>query len=204
MPRHQKRKSKPTTTITRTEVTALTQPVDSKWDHIQGPKTAPITLLEYGDYECPFCGQAYPIIKKIQERLADQLRFVFRNFPMTQVHPHAGNAAEAAEAAGAQGKFWQMHDTLYENQQALDDEHLEQYAEDYVGLDLDRFRQEMSAHTYADRVRQDFLSGVYSGVNGTPTFYINGSRYDDSWDYETLLATLEEILEASIPNKTNF
>ena len=186
------RKKKPT--ITRTEVTGLTLPVNSKRDHIQGQETAPITLVEYGDYECPYCGQAYPIIKKIQQVMSDRLKFVFRNFPMTQVHPHAQNAAEAAEAAGAQGRFWEMHDYLYENQDALDDEHLEEYANS-VGVEITRFRQEMFVHAYAGRVQEDFLSGVYSGVNGTPTFYINGIRYDDSWDFRTLLSTLEEVLE---------
>jgi protein-disulfide isomerase len=178
----------------RTELTQLTMPVDTKRDHIQGPETAPITLVEYGDYECPYCGQAYPIIKEIQESLADRLRFVFRNFPMAQVHPYAENAAEAAEAAGAQGKFWEMHDYLYENQQALEDENLEEYAS-LIGLELTKFNQEMSLHAYAGRVREDFMSGVYSGVNGTPTFFINGIRYDGSWDYRILLATLKELLE---------
>ena len=186
------RKKKPK--IIRTEITGLTLPVDTKRDHIQGQDKAPITLVEYGDYECPFCGQAYPIIKKIQELLADRLRFAFRNFPMSQVHPHAENAAEAAEAAGAQGKFWEMHDYLYENQQALDDEYLEEYA-NFLGLEITRFRQEMYAHAYSERVREDFLSGIYSGVNGTPTFFINGIRYDGSWDFRTFFATLEQVLE---------
>src|SRR5215213_5813051 len=106
----------------------LTLPVSSERDHAQGPDTAPVTLVEYGDYECPYCGQAYPIIKRLQETLGDKLRFVFRNFPLNTLHAHAGVAAQAAEAAGAQGKFWEMHDLLYENQEELDESDLHKYA----------------------------------------------------------------------------
>jgi protein-disulfide isomerase len=133
-------------------------------DHVQGPAKAPITLVEYGDYECPYCGEAYPITKALQKRLGDKLRFVFRNFPLNQAHPHAEHAAEAAEAAGAQGKFWEMHDLLYENQDALDDEDLLRYAK-ALHLDVPRFVKDMEEHRYADRVREDFRSGVRSGVN---------------------------------------
>src|SRR5919199_6899410 len=163
------------------EAANLTLPVSSKHDHIQGPDTAPATLVEYGDYECPYCGQAYPIIKNIQEYFGDKLRFVFRNFPVTQVHPHAEHAAEAAEAAGVQNKFWEMHDYLYEHQDALDDNHLRRYAS-VLEMDVSRFDHEMARHAYAGRVRDDFMGGIRSGVNGTPTFYINGVRYDESWD----------------------
>ena len=172
------------------EIVKLTQPVNGKKrDHIQGKSNAPVTLVEYGDYECPYCGQAYPIVKEIQKQLKDQLCFAFRNFPVTQIHPHAQHAAEAAECAGSQRKFWDMHDYLYEHQQALDDKHLEQYATKLT-LNLDRFKGELFNHVYANRVREDFIGGVRSGVNGTPTFFINGLRYDDSWDFETLLKTL--------------
>src|SRR6187200_2950829 len=167
----------------------LSLPVDPSRDHIQGADTAPITLLEYGDYECPFCGQAYLIIKQMQNKFGEDLRFAFRNFPITQSHPHAQRAAEAAESAAAQNKFWEMHDYLYEHQQALEDNHLEKYA-NKLGLDLAQFNHDMSSHAHAQRIREDFLSGVRSGVNGTPTFYINGTRYDGSWDLETLLKTL--------------
>jgi protein-disulfide isomerase len=167
----------------------LTLPVGER-DHVQGPAAAPVTLVEYGDFECPYCGQAYPIVKALQERLGDRVRFVFRNFPLTNAHPHAEHAAEAAEAAGAQGSYWQMHDWLYEHQGALDDAQLEQYAAD-VGLDVERFDREMEAERYQPRVREDFLSGVRSGVNGTPTFFINGARHDDSYDLEVLLAAVE-------------
>jgi protein-disulfide isomerase len=170
--------------------TALTLPVSEDRDHIQGPAEAAVTLVEYGDYECPYCGAAYPIIKEVQERMAERLRFVFRNFPITTSHPHAEQAAEAAEAAAAQGRFWQMHDVLYENQQRLGDEDLRAYAEQ-LGLEVGPFDQELNEHMHAERVREDFMSGVRSGVNGTPTFYINGARYDDSYDRETLLAALD-------------
>jgi protein-disulfide isomerase len=162
----------------------------SRRDHADGPESASITLVEYGDYECPHCGRAYPILTRIQERLGKQLRFVFRNFPLSQVHPHAQHAAEAAEAAAAQGYFWEMHDTLFEHQRALTDRFLHEYAS-RIGMDPARFRQELDDHSHAGRVREDFLSGVHSGVNGTPTFFINGLRHDDAWDFETLLRALE-------------
>ena len=169
---------------------ALTMPVTEDRDHIQGPADAPVTLLEYGDYECPYCGAAYPIVKEVQARIGERLRFVFRNFPITTSHPHAERAAEAAEAAAAQGSFWRMHDVLYENQKRLGDEDLRTYAQQ-VGLDLDVFDRELAEHVHAARVQEDFMSGVRSGVNGTPTFYVNGARYDDSYDLDTLLGALE-------------
>jgi len=172
----------------------LNVPVNRNRDHIQGPDSAPITLVEYGDYECPYCGQAYPIIKQIQDYFGENLRFVFRNFPLTQVHPHAQRAAEAAEAAAAQNKFWNMHDYLYEHQQALDDKHLEKYAK-IVGLDSERFDEDMKNHVHVIRIREDFLSGIQSGVNGTPSFYINETRYDGSWDFDALVQTLTDIID---------
>jgi protein-disulfide isomerase len=168
--------------------------VNSKRDHCLGPDNAPVTLLEYGDYQCPFCGRAYVTIKRLQEYFGDQLRFAYRNFPLTQVHPHAQQAAEAAEAAGAQGKFWEMHDMLYENQDALDLPSLREYAL-VLELDMDRFDMEMMTHAHAKRVREDFMSGVKSGVNGTPTFYLNGIRYDGSWEGVRLMTTVEELIE---------
>ena len=160
-------------------------------DHIQGAAKAPVTLVEYGDYECPYCGEAYPIVKALQKRLGDELRFVFRNFPLAEAHPHAEHAAEAAEAAGAQGKFWEMHDLLYENQDALEDEDLVRYAK-ALHLDVPRFVKDMEAHTYVERIRADFSSGVRSGVNGTPSFFINGARHDGAFDLRSLLAAIEE------------
>jgi protein-disulfide isomerase len=177
--------------VSRTQWEAvLSMPVAEDRDHIQGPADAPVTLLEYGDYECPYCGAAYPIVKEVQARMGERLRFVFRNFPITTSHPHAEQAAEAAEAAGAQGRFWEMHDLLYENQQRLVDDDLRAYAET-LGLDVERFERERAEHVHAPRVHEDFMSGVRSGVNGTPTFYINGVRHDDSYDLDTLLAALE-------------
>jgi protein-disulfide isomerase len=169
----------------------LTAPVSAERDHIQGAADASATLVEYGDYECPFCGAAYPVIKEVQARMGDELRFVFRNFPITTSHPHAGQAAEAAEAAAVQETFWPMHDTLYENQSKLEDEDLHRYAEQ-LGLDVGRFDRELAEHVHAARVHEDFLSGVRSGVNGTPTFYVNGVRHDDSYDPETLIAALRQ------------
>ena len=165
-------------------------------DHAEGPAGAPVTLVEYGDYECSHCGRAYPIVKAVQKRLGKRLRFVFRNFPLKEMHPHAEHAAEAAEAAGAQGKFWPMHDVLFENQGALDDEDLLAYAAE-LGLDARRTAAELAAHAQAARVREDFLSGVKSGVNGTPTFFLNGRRFDGSWDEEDLVAAIEEEMKIS-------
>jgi protein-disulfide isomerase len=168
----------------------LTLPVTAERDHIQGPVDAPVTLVEYGDYECPYCGAAYPIVKEVQTRMGERLRFVFRNFPITTSHPHAEQAAEAAEAAAAQGRFWPMHDLLYENQRRLREPDLRGYAEQ-LGIDVERFEKELAEHVHAARVHEDFMSGVRSGVNGTPTFYINGVRHDDSYELETLLAALQ-------------
>src|SRR5881296_1226724 len=140
---------------------SLTPPV-GKRDHIQGPSSAIVTLLEYGDYQCPFCGDAYPIIKKLQQYFGDQLRFVFRNFPLTRVHAYAQRAAEAAEAAGGQGKFWEMHDHLFEHQEALDVKDLVRAAV-ALGLDKAKFEREVAEHAYADRVQQDIQSGIDSG-----------------------------------------
>jgi protein-disulfide isomerase len=182
--------------VSRTEWTAaLTTPVTEDRDHIQGPADAAVTLVEYGDYECPYCGAAYPIIKDVQARMGERLRFVFRNFPISTTHPHAEQAAEAAEAAAVQGRFWQMHDLLYENQRRLSEQDLRGYAET-LGLDVERFARELADHTHAERVHEDFMSGVRSGVNGTPTFYVNGTRHDDSYDTEILLAALERAAAA--------
>jgi len=167
----------------------LTIPVGPR-DHVKGPENAPLTLVEYGDFQCPYCREAYPIVKQIQERLGARLRFGFRNFPLTRIHQFAQHAAEAAEAAAAQGAFWQMHDRLFERQFALEDENLLEYARD-LGLDADRLGGELAAGTYRNRVRDDFMSGVKSGVNGTPTFFINGVRHEGSYDVGTLLGALE-------------
>ena len=166
----------------------LTLP-DPERDHTSGSTDGLIRLLEYGDYECPFCGEVQPIVKEIQQRLGDDLLFAFRNFPLKQLHPHAEHAAEAAEAAGAQGNFWGMHDLLFENQGALEDEDLAAYAVE-LGLDQTRLIREVASSVYAPRIREDFKSGVRAGVNGTPTFFINGERYDGTLDPEHLLNAL--------------
>ncbi|HEX9417068.1 MAG TPA: thioredoxin domain-containing protein [Gaiellaceae bacterium] len=158
-------------------------------DHVRGSAEASLTLVEYGDYECPYCGAAYPIVKEIERILGDGLRSVFRNFPLGEVHPHAPQAAEAAEAADAQGRFWEMHDRLYENQSRLSTEDLVDHAR-ALGLDVDRFEADLEQHTYEPRVQADFMSGIRSGVNGTPTFFINGVRHNGSYDLDTLLGAL--------------
>jgi protein-disulfide isomerase len=177
----------------------LVEPVGKK-DHAQGPASAPVILVEYGDYECPYCGEAYPVLKEVKERMGDALRFVFRNFPLSEMHPHAFAAALAAEAAGAQGKFWEMHDILFENQRALGPQALLRYAE-AVGLEVKQFLKEMNAETYSARIKHDFQTGLMSGVNGTPTLFINGERYDGARDAETLLEVLREIANESINSK---
>jgi protein-disulfide isomerase len=167
----------------------LVLPVGSR-DHSLGSPDAPVTLLEYGDYECPYCGAAYPIVKQVQNEMRGKLRFIFRNFPLGNMHPHATLAAEAAEAAGAQGEFWEMHDMLYEHQDALGKNDLLGYAR-RLGVDGPKFAADLSGHVFADRVREDFYSGVRSGVNGTPTFYINGVRHNGSYDADVLLRAVK-------------
>ena len=173
----------------------LTPPVSDD-DHRAGSDDAPVTLVEFGDYECPYCAAAHPMVQEIQRTLGPDLRFVFRNFPLAQIHPHAQRAAEAAEAAGAQDQFWGMHDLLFENQDALEESDLLRYAA-ALSLDGDRFARELSAGLYTDRVRRDFRSGVKSGVNGTPTFFINGVRHEAPWDLPTLLAAVEAATAAA-------
>ncbi len=174
-------------------MTQLILPV-SRRDHIKGPRSAPVTVVEYGDYECPYCGLAYSFVKDLEQSLGDLLCFAFRNFPFVTVHPHCEHAAEAAEAAASQGKFWEMHDCLFEHQQALHDRDLVQCAVG-IGLDVPMFIREMTAHRYADRVREDFLSGVRSGVNGTPAFFINGARYQGSLNLRSLLSAIEGMAD---------
>jgi protein-disulfide isomerase len=158
-------------------------------DHAAGPPDAPLTLLEYGDYECPYCGRAFWQVRDLQMSLGDRLRFVFRNFPLSEIHPNALQAAEAAEAAGTQGHFWEMHETLFEHQDALDFESLLSYAE-ALGLDLRRFTVDLEEHRFLPKIRKDFLGGARSGVNGTPTFFVNGVRHEGALTMESVLATL--------------
>src|SRR5467141_4954917 len=167
---------------------SLTLP-DAERDHVSGSANGPIKLLEYGDYEFPFCADAHPIVKEIQRRLGDDLLFAFRHFPLINIHPHSEHAAEAVEAAGAQEDFWGMHDLLFENQSALEDQDLVAYAGE-LSLDETRLIREVTSSVYALRIREDFKSGVRGGVNGTPTFFINGERYDGLLDLKHLLNAL--------------
>ena len=171
----------------------LTQPVSAQ-DHAQGPADAPLTLVEYGDYQCPYCGAAYPVVKHLQQTLGKKLRFVFRNFPLTQVHPYALIAAQAAEAAALQGKFWEMHDLLFEEQHLLNPEIIPAWAK-RIGLNLKQFEDDIKQALVENRIQEDRRSGIRSGVNGTPTFFINRTRYDGLPDYESLLAALESELD---------
>lgn len=166
----------------------LTLPVSSR-DRIQGSEAAAITLVKYGNYQCSHCATSHKIVKAIQTRLDGQLRFVFRHFPCISIHPYAQHAAEAAEAAAAQGKFWEMHEYLLEHQQELDDGDLVKHALT-LGLDVNQFLHDITGDVHVDRVREDFESGVHSGVNSTPTFFINGVRHDSGWDESTLIAAI--------------
>jgi protein-disulfide isomerase len=169
--------------------TQLTPPLSDR-DHVIGPADAPVTLVEYGDYECPYCGMAHPIVASIIQQMGDTLRFAYRHFPLTRLHPHAEHAAEMAEAADSRGKFWPMHNLLFQNQHALDDEDLLAFAA-RLGIPPEWAASALLSHTFAEQVRKDFMSGVRSGVNGTPTFFINGVRHDGPWDEPTLLEALQ-------------
>ena len=177
--------------MSQAEEAKLSVPV-TKSDHSAGGAAARVTLVEYGDYQCPFCGQAYPLVKEIQRRMGSSLRFVFRNFPLTNAHPFAEAAAEAAEAAAGQGKFWEMHDLLYENQPNLGTELLVEAASS-LKLDAKLFLGDLEARKYRERVRHDFMGGVRSGVNGTPGFFVNGVRFDGSWASDELAETLAAL-----------
>src|SRR5215472_10997777 len=168
-----------------TELSRLLLPIRSS-DHVCGPENATYTLVEYGDYECPDCGRLYVILRDLQRDVASRLRIVFRHYPRSGSHPHAQQAAEAAEAAAAQGKFWEMHTLLFERQEALQTRDLIRYAGE-LGLNAEQFRNELKHQTYRDRVRADFIAGVQNVVYGTPGLFLNGARYDGDWDRETLL-----------------
>jgi protein-disulfide isomerase len=168
----------------------------SERDHSQGRATAAVTLVQYGDYECPYTRQSTTIVRAIQQQLGEQLRFVFRNFPLTEIHPHALHAALAAETAAMQGKFWQMHDYIFHHQHTLEDSDLEQFAE-AVGLDLQQFALDMAEQRSLARIVEDVEGGERSGVQGTPTFFINGALYRGSWEREALLAALQAASRTS-------
>ena len=164
-------------------------------DHSRGPLDAKLTVVEYGDYQCPYCGQAHPIVEQLMSKFSDSMRLVFRNFPLAEVHPYAEAAAEMAEAVGLQGKFWEMHDALYENQRDLTDAALRRYAEG-VGANVDDAVKAIADRGPAQRVEDDFEGAIRSGANGTPTFFVNGVRYEGSWMYDPFAEYLEELLES--------
>jgi diadenylate cyclase len=166
------------------------EPIGTR-DHARGPKDAPVTLLKYGDYECPYCGEAHPVLKELQERVGQQVRFVFRHFPLDSAHPRARRAAQAAEAAASQGRFWEMHDLLYERQGELGEEDLMGYAAE-LGLDLRRFEEDLANDHHAWRIEEDRLGGDRAGVRGTPTLFVNGVRYTGTLDLDRLLSAVEE------------
>ena len=177
------------------------KPAVSETDHVAGPANAPITLVEYGDFQCPHCARAHHRLTAIQARFGDRLRLVFRNFPLAEMHPQAFHAAEAAESVAASAgneAYWKMHDLLFEHQEddldALDDAHLARYAQE-AGADPSVVTRDLKADAFDERVRSDFMSGVRSGVNGTPTFFINGVRYDGDWE---TVATFAADLESAI------
>lgn len=170
----------------------LAVPVDAT-DHVLGPRGAPVTVLEYGDFECPNCKQAAPAVKLLLERFAERVLFVFRHFPLEEVHPHALGAAEAAEAAGAQGQFWPMHEMLFENQQQLKPAHLHSYAE-RLSLDMARYTAEMDDHVYLQRVREHIAGARLSAVHSTPTFFVNGIVHDVSFGLRSLFDSVDEML----------
>jgi len=162
-------------------------------DHVLGNTNAPIELIEYADYQCPYCQQAYYILKDIQNELGNDLKFVFRNFPLPNLHPHAIHAAVAAETASAQNRFWEMHDTLFENQKNLDDHHLLQYAEE-IGLDINRFEKDFGKDPYFQKVNHDYETGVQNNVQGTPTFFINGDIYEGNWMDSSFITYLKSFI----------
>lgn len=167
----------------------LRTPVSSN-DHIQGDEKSPVILVEYGDYQCPYCGRAHPVVKRVKKHFGKKLGFVFRNFPLTEIHPNAEAAAETAEFAGANGKFWEMHDDIYDNQVSLSLPMLLELAQE-LKLPVEGLKAALSNREFEARVKEDFLGGVRSGVNGTPTFFINGRRYEGAPEFEEMVAAID-------------
>jgi protein-disulfide isomerase len=176
----------------------LERPIVPGRDHIRGSLSAATKVVEYGDYECPACRAAHPDVTALQAQLRSRICFVYRHFPLTTVHPHAATAAEAAEAAGNQHKFWVMHDRLFTVREPLTYDTLISSAR-ALELDVAKFALAIQRHVYLERVRDDFMGGVSSGVNGTPTFYINGYRHDGAWDFASLLAAIQRNTGALVP-----
>jgi protein-disulfide isomerase len=175
----------------------LMDPVDPEVDHVRGPEDAPVTLVEYGDFECPNCGRAEPIVRDLLAGFGADVRFVFRHLPLTDVHEHAQIAAEASEAAATQGAFWEMHDLLFQHQDALEVDDLAGYARD-LDLDADRFSDDLQRRRYALRVERDVQSADQSGVAGTPTFFVNGRRHLGAYDEATLSALVRQNLRQAL------
>ena len=163
--------------------------VVGKGDHALGPEDAPVTVVEYGDYQCPYCADMHPMIKSIAKSMGTQMRFVFRHMPLIEMHPYAQHAAEAAEAAGAQGKFWEMHDAILQQQSELGSDLLHQLAIK-LKLDIEQFASDLDARRFRPRVKRDFMGGMRSGVAGTPTFFINGKRYEGPLNQAALLSAI--------------
>jgi protein-disulfide isomerase len=174
---------------TTEELLDLAEDVDPARDHIRGSEQAPVTLVEYGDYECPYCGQAEMVVRELLVSFGDELRYVWRQLPLNDVHPNAQMAAEASEAAAAQGAFWEMNDELLQHQDALTAPELTRHAEE-LGLDVERFWDELRRREYAPRVAEDVASADASGVVGTPSFFINGRRHQGAYDIDTLTAAV--------------
>jgi protein-disulfide isomerase len=172
----------------------LATPVTSE-DHAQGPLNAEVTLVQYGDYECPYTRMSRHSVHTLQREYPDNLRFIFRHFPLEEIHPHARTAAAAAEAAGAQGAFWAMHEYLFEHQKALEEGDLHRYAID-LELQPDRFESDRTSPEVARRIERDLASGERSGVQGTPTFYMNGIRHDGSYEVDSLRSAIAAALAA--------
>jgi len=183
-----------TTTPFRVTTPRLTVPINET-DHVRGPEDAPVTMLEYGDFQCPYCGAAYPVVEALLAQRAETVRFAYRHFPLTNVHPYAEPAAETAEAAGARGSFWPMHHWLFEHQAELDPaSRLAGAAQ--IGLPPDAVEHEVAGHVYLDEIQRDFAGGVRSGVNGTPTFFINGLRHDGAHSLADLLQAVDTARES--------
>jgi diadenylate cyclase len=184
------------------------EPVGAR-DHVRGPEDAPVTLVKYGDYECPYCGQLHPVLRELQERAGERVRFVFRHFPLDSAHPRARRAAQAAEAAATQGRFWEMHDLLYERQDELGEEYLMRYAAE-LGLDLGRFEEDLANDNHAWRIEEDRLGGERAGVGGTPALFVNSVRHAGPMDLNGLLTAVEEAAsgtgaspgERGVPERT--
>lgn len=178
-------------------VSRLRMPVDAE-DHVRGPADAPVTLVEYADFQCPHCAAAYEVVGEVLRQRAGLVRHVFRHFPVTNIHPYAELAAETAEAAGARDRFWAMHDWIFEHQEQLDPVHLSLGVEE-LGLPADEVSDEVNTHARLDRIRRDFVAGIRSGVNGAPTFFVNGDRHGGSYTLAELLAAIDQAAAQQAP-----